>query len=62
MRTTNNGSTKKKSSLLASNPVMRRLDKVNEYADDNAATFGGITGKTIYFLLFSVVGIFLFRR
>ena len=50
MRTTNNGSTKKKSSLLASNPVMRRLDKVNEYADDNAATFGGITGKTIYFL------------
>ena len=59
MRTTNNGSTKKKSSLLASNPVMRRLDKVNEYADDNAATFGGITGKTIYFLLFSVVGIFL---
>ena len=38
---------------------MRRLDKVNEYADDNAATFGGITGKTIYFLLFSVVGIFL---
>lgn len=59
MRTTNNGSTKKKSSLLASNPVMRRLDKVNEYTDDNAATFGGITGKTIYFLLFSVVGIFL---
>ena len=59
MRTTNNEGAKKKSTLLASNPVMRRLDKVDEYTDDNAATFGGITGKTIFFLLFSVVGIFL---
>lgn len=49
---------KPKRSLLSSNPVMRRLDKVNETAADNAASYGGIAAKTIYFLLFSIVGIF----
>ena len=51
--------TKTKSSILASNPVMRRLDKVDEYAEVNTATYGGITAKTVYFLLFTVVGIIL---
>ena len=51
--------TTKRSSLLASNPVMRRLDKVNEYDETNSATYGGITGKTVYFLLFSIAGIIL---
>ena len=49
----------KRSSLLASNPVMRRLEKVDEYDEVNHATYGGITGKTIYFLLMTVVGIVL---
>ncbi len=53
--------TAKRSSLLASNPVMRRLDKINEYDETNAATYGGITAKTVFFLLFSVVGIILQR-
>ena len=53
------GQTKRKSSLLASNPVMRRLDKVDEYDASRSATFGGIAVKTIYFLLFSVAGIIL---
>lgn len=52
-------STKEKRSFLSSNPVMRRLNKVDEYSETNSATYGGITGKTIYFLLFSVVGIFV---
>ena len=56
----NGGTTaKRKNSLLASNPVMRRLDNVNEYAEVQSATYGGITAKTIFFLLFSVFGIFL---
>ena len=56
----NHSQTKKtKSSFLSSNPVMRRLDKVDERADDRAATYGGIAMKTIYFLLFTVVGIFV---
>lgn len=49
---------KEKRSILSSNPVMRRLEGVDEYSADNAATYGGIMGKTIYFLLFSIVGIF----
>lgn len=48
---------KKKRSFLSSNPVMHRLDSVNEYSESDAATYGGIAAKTAYFLLFSVVGI-----
>ena len=50
-----------KSSILASNPVMRRLNKVDEYAETESATYGGIAVKTIFFLLFSIVGIFVQR-
>ena len=48
-----------KRSILSSNPIMRRLNKVDEYSETNSATYGGITAKTIYFLLFSIVGIFV---
>ena len=48
-----------KSSLLASNPIMRRLNKIDETDAANACTYGGIALKTIYFLLFSAVGIVL---
>ncbi len=58
---TNNQQTTKKSSFLNSNPVMRRLDKVREYSETDAATYGGITAKTIFFLLFSVAGMILQR-
>ena len=59
-RSSNGGTTaRQKSSFLASNPVMRRLNKVDEYSDSNAATYGGIAAKTIFFLLFSVGGIIL---
>lgn len=51
--------TKTRNSFLASNPVMRRLNKVDEYDEVNCATYGGITLKTAYFLLFSVAGIVL---
>nr|WP_316614043.1 Bax inhibitor-1/YccA family protein [uncultured Ruminococcus sp.] len=54
-----NGNTaaKKKRSFFSSNPVMHRLDSVNEYSESDAATYGGIAAKTAFFLLFSVVGI-----
>lgn len=54
-----NSAAKTKNSLLASNPVMRRLNKVDEYDEVNSATYGGITIKTVYFLLFTVAGIIL---
>ena len=57
METKQNKKTKR--SFLSSNPVMRRLDGVDEMSDSAAASYGGITLKTIYFLLFSVVGIFV---
>lgn len=50
---------KEKRTFFSSNPVMHRLDKVDDYSETDAATYGGITGKTIYFLLFSVAGIIL---
>lgn len=53
----NNTATKERRSFLSSNPVMHRLDKVNEYSETDSATYGGIAAKTVYFLLFSVVGI-----
>ena len=43
-------------SFLSSNPIMRRLENVHESDANNASTYGGITLKTIFFLLFSVVG------
>lgn len=49
----------KKITFLGSNPVMRRLTKVDEVADENVVTYGGIAGKTAYFLLTTVVGILL---
>ena len=57
METKQNKKTKR--SFLSSNPVMRRLDSVDETSDSAAASYGGITLKTIYFLLFSVVGVFV---
>lgn len=38
---------------------MRRLNGVDEVSADNCASYAGITLKTVYFLLFSVAGIFL---
>lgn len=54
-----NGNTaaKKRRSFFSSNPVMHRLDSVNEYSESDAASYGGIAAKTAFFLLFSVVGI-----
>lgn len=48
-----------KSSFLSSNPVMRRLNKIEEVDEVNSATYGGITVKVIYFLLFTVAGVIL---
>lgn len=49
--------TKRRLSILSSNPVMRRLDSVEETGEANCATYSGITAKTLYFILFSIAGI-----
>lgn len=49
-----------KGTFLRPNPILRRLDKINEIDADNSATYGGIAVKTIYFLLFSIAGMILF--
>ena len=49
----------KRSSILASNPVMRRLEKVNEHDEVNHATYGGILGKTVFFMVMTIGGIAL---
>ena len=46
-------------SFWASNPVMRRLDKVYEVAETDCASYSGIASKTLYFLAFCAVGILL---
>ena len=55
----NRQSTNTKRSILSSNPVLRRLNKVTEVSEVNSATYGGIAVKTIYFLLFSIAGVIL---
>ena len=50
---------KKKNSFLAANPVMRRLDSVDDFSESNAASYGGIAANTAFFLLFCVAGILL---
>lgn len=41
------------------NPVLRRMEKNAECAATNSATYGGVTAKTIYFLLVTIAGVFL---
>ena len=50
--------TKKRSTFFHANPVMNRLTKIKETAapDENCASYGGITAKTGFFLLMTVVG------
>ncbi len=52
------GETKKRS-LLAANPIMRRLDKVDEYGAQECATYNGIIMKTALFMLFTLGGVIL---
>lgn len=53
----NSGTAAKKNTFLASNPVLRRLNKVDEYSESHACTYTGIAFKTVVFLLFSIGGI-----
>ncbi|MBR2591283.1 MAG: Bax inhibitor-1/YccA family protein [Clostridia bacterium] len=58
----NNGGTahtRKKRSFLSSNPVMRRLNNVDEYSETDSATYSGITLKTGLFLLFTLGGVII---
>ena len=61
MSTFNSTQERPKRSFFRSNPVMNRLNKVDDYATDGkAAGYGRITAKTAYFLLVTIVGIFIY--
>lgn len=47
----------KKKTIISSNPILRRMSKTEERAQNNAATYTGIAAKTTYFLLVTVLGI-----
>ena len=58
----NNGGTeqrRKRNTFLSANPVMRRLDRVDERAEGNVATYHGIVLKTGLFLIFTLAGMLL---
>ena len=42
--------------LFQANPVLRRLSKITERSETNAATYAGIATKTSFFLLITLVG------
>ena len=53
--------TKEKRSFFRSNPVMNRLNKIDDYAvNEKAAGYGRITVKTAYFLLVTLGGMMLY--
>ena len=45
------------STLLRSNPILRRLSKVTEHSDSDAASYRGIAAKVSFFLLLTLVGL-----
>ena len=51
--------TKKSGGFFGSmaNPVIRKMEKKAEYADASCSTYGGIAGKTIFFLVVTIVGV-----
>ncbi len=52
-----NGQPAQRKSFFRSNPVMNRLDGIQDVATDgNTATYGRITAKTAFFLLITVLG------
>lgn len=48
------------SSALFMNPMIRKLSKVEEQDQSNAASYGGIAAKTCFFMLWAVGGIAAF--
>ena len=50
---------KKGFSLTLANPVIRKLEKNGEFGADQTATYGGIVGKTVFFLIVTVIGVLL---
>ncbi len=40
------------------NPVLRRLEKNGEFNSETTATYSGIVGKTVFFLVLTIIGVF----
>lgn len=46
----------KTTTLIESNPILRKLSKITERTETNAASYAGIATKTSYFLLITLAG------
>ena len=59
MANTNTQKTTKGLFSSMANPILRKLDKNGEYESDRSAAYSGIVGKTIYFIIVTVIGVLL---
>ena len=46
-----------KSSLLRPNPILNRLNKVEERSEENAFTYNGLASKVTFFLVMTLLGV-----
>ena len=60
MATLSSAKTKKRNSFLAANPVMRRLNNVEEHSETDACTYSGIATKTALYMLITLGGCILY--
>ena len=47
----------KQSTFFHANPILTRLSRIDERADDNCASYAGIASKTAVFLIITLIGI-----
>jgi len=59
MSTLSQKSKEKTPTLMRSNPILNRLNKVTERSETNTASYAGIATKTTYFLVITLVGMIL---
>ena len=50
-------SAKQKAGRIMMNPMIRKISRIEEQAPDHSATYGGIAGKTFFFMLVTAAGV-----
>lgn len=48
---------KQKAGMIMMNPMIRKISRIEEQAPDHGATYGGIAGKTFFFMLVTAAGV-----
>jgi len=57
--TTSNQTAPKNFFTMMANPVIRKMEKNGEFAASTTASYSGIAGKTVFFLLVTIIGVLL---